>query len=158
MGELKPCPFCGSDKVEITESKYEGVSEPQYYAYCPICGTTSSEYETRGAVIRVWKDRPLESALSARVAELEGALDKLATKSAVAMIKELDTDNARLRSLNAELKLDAERLAENHAAMIDGIFYCVHCGSDDVHIGVIKHEKDCIVELHRLLMARIEEK
>jgi len=79
----------------------------------------------------------------------------------------LYAENESLRSLTAELKEDAERLAERFIVVqLDGagkpFFYCGECNhltrttSDDLN--TLVHSPDCPVELHRLLMARIEEK
>lgn len=58
MSELKACPFCGKSRIRETNSLFPGLGE------CQNCG----------AVAGRWQSRPLEDALTARIAELEGAL------------------------------------------------------------------------------------
>ena len=58
MSELKLCPFCGKSRIRETNSLFPGLGE------CQNCG----------AVAGRWQSRPLEDALTARIAELEGAL------------------------------------------------------------------------------------
>lgn len=52
MEKLKPCPFCGSNAVEILP--YEDVL---YYAECRRCFTTSAVKRTREQAIALWNMR-----------------------------------------------------------------------------------------------------
>jgi Lar family restriction alleviation protein len=40
--ELKPCPFCGSDKVDTAGSAYYG----DWYVLCPACGAAGPAERT----------------------------------------------------------------------------------------------------------------
>jgi len=63
--ELKPCPFCG-EPVEFNKFAEKVV--------CEDCGATIySDY---------WNTRPIEDALNARIAELEGKIDQLTAHDA----------------------------------------------------------------------------
>jgi len=59
--ELRPCPFCGGTKI-CTE---KGIN----LNYCDNCSAESN--------IEHWNTRPIEDALQARIAELEGEVDIL---------------------------------------------------------------------------------
>ena len=59
--ELRPCPFCGGTKI-CTE---KGIN----LNYCDNCSAESN--------IEHWNIRPIEDALNARIAELEGKLAEL---------------------------------------------------------------------------------
>jgi len=61
MSTLKPCPFCGGTKI-CTEKSIN-------LNYCDNCSAESN--------IEHWNTRPIEDALNARIAELEGLVDKL---------------------------------------------------------------------------------
>ena len=62
---LKPCPFCG-EPVEFNKFAEKVV--------CEDCGATIySDY---------WNTRPIEDALNARIAELEGKIDQLTAHDA----------------------------------------------------------------------------
>ena len=60
MSELKPCPFCGSSRVE---SSYKTDDE----LFCNDCSSFSA----------IWNTRPIEDALNVRIAELEAMVDRL---------------------------------------------------------------------------------
>ena len=65
MSDLKPCPFCG-EPVEFNKFAEKVV--------CEDCGATIySDY---------WNTRPIEDALNARIAELEGKIDQLTAHDA----------------------------------------------------------------------------
>ena len=61
MSELKPCPFCGGTNI-CTE---KGIN----LNYCDSCSAEAN--------IEHWNNRPIEDALTARIAELEAVVDKL---------------------------------------------------------------------------------
>lgn len=65
MNRLKPCPFCGSDDVEIVRQSLEEDEEHGYNTiYCNHCGAVvqfavcecTRGYETRSAddTVRMW--------------------------------------------------------------------------------------------------------
>ena len=61
MSELKPCPFCGSADIR---------TEPGINLnYCDKCSAEAN--------IEHWNTRPIEDAPNARIAELEGFIDRL---------------------------------------------------------------------------------
>src|SRR5690606_27939346 len=59
--ELRPCPFCGGTKI-CTE---KGIN----LNYCDNCSAESN--------VEHWNTRPIEDALTARIAELEALVDEL---------------------------------------------------------------------------------
>ena len=61
MSELKKCPFCGGTKI-CTE---KGIN----LNYCDNCSAESN--------VEHWNTRPIEDALTARIAELEAENDRL---------------------------------------------------------------------------------
>jgi hypothetical protein len=65
MSEIKACPFCGGAKI-CTE---KGIN----INYCDNCSAESN--------IEQWNTRPIEDALNARIAELEGKIDQLTAHS-----------------------------------------------------------------------------
>lgn len=152
MSELKPCPFCGKlAKLTSIRIPFDSGSQPKV-AQCE-CGVFLNA--------KRWNIRPIESALSARVAELEKDL----SDSTAQLILDDEVVNS-LRSLTAELKADAERLAEKWVSIDDDYdsgYCCQHCAeealpSDDGSGFQCEHSPDCVMLSHRLLMARIEEK
>ena len=62
MSELKPCPFCGGRHIETAENLD--------LVYCFDCGASAKSIVDRNT-------RPIEDALNARIAELEGLVDRL---------------------------------------------------------------------------------
>jgi hypothetical protein len=72
MSELKPCPFCGGDSVTL--QSLGGHTR----AGCVDCGAevTRPMGLYRNAMIE-WNTRPIEDELTARIAELEGFIDRL---------------------------------------------------------------------------------
>ena len=61
--ELRPCPFCGGRHIETAENLD--------LVYCFDCG---AEMHTD---LGEWNKRPIEDALTTRIAELEGLVDRL---------------------------------------------------------------------------------
>ena len=51
MNELKPCPFCGAEKAEYTESI------AGYWVECPSCGARTKTGCTLGAAMALWNRR-----------------------------------------------------------------------------------------------------
>ena len=71
MSELKPCPFCGSTRQELTYSLSIN-TERTYYGngiICANCRVCVPEDE--------WDTRPIEDALQSRIDKLEEALAKV---------------------------------------------------------------------------------
>ena len=63
--KLKPCPFCGSSRVEIKNNgvfnhAYYGVTENpnlHFYAFCTRCGTRSDVCADEETVMEEWNRR-----------------------------------------------------------------------------------------------------
>jgi len=66
--ELKPCPFCGLDDEIYLEQGYS--LDPNKYPVCRNCASKG----LRDYNIESWNNRPIEDALTARIAELEKQL------------------------------------------------------------------------------------
>ena len=62
MSELKKCPFCGSEAMNLYDDDVEMVG-------CP--NTDCVEFDAPMVNVASWQTRPLEDALKARIAELE---------------------------------------------------------------------------------------
>lgn len=52
--ELQPCPFCGNDDIELTNTGWDG--EHMYTARCDCCGSSQPE-DSLETVVRVWNQR-----------------------------------------------------------------------------------------------------
>ena len=65
MSELKPCPFCGTLPQANTWIFY-GISETRYF-----CPNQECPLSVRTSTLERWNRRPIEDALTARIAELE---------------------------------------------------------------------------------------
>lgn len=57
MAELKPCPFCGSERIETNIIS----DTPQAYLKCRRCGIEQSIYPTEENAIEAWNTRAKES-------------------------------------------------------------------------------------------------
>lgn len=53
MKELKPCPFCGSDRVEVRTDD-EGKS---WYIFCNDCGLMCGYATLEDGVVEAWNRR-----------------------------------------------------------------------------------------------------
>lgn len=72
MSELKPCPFCGSDKLS---NAINGCFEPSIA--CDNCGAYGPNDISKEDAVRMWNLRRPEDALRARIAELEARITEL---------------------------------------------------------------------------------
>lgn len=63
--KLKPCPFCGTPPQANTWVFY-GISETRYF-----CPNQECPLSVRTSTLERWNRRPIEDALTARIAELE---------------------------------------------------------------------------------------
>jgi Lar family restriction alleviation protein len=70
MGEVKPCPFCGSDDLHAFD---HNDGEPSFGFQCARCWMTSSQRGTREEVVTAWNTRTPSEAV------LVEALEKLLT-------------------------------------------------------------------------------
>jgi Lar family restriction alleviation protein len=68
MRELKPCPFCGG---EAAYTQILGNYGRPHEVYCSTCDGGITEGRSKDGVIHNWNNRPIEDALTARIAELE---------------------------------------------------------------------------------------
>jgi len=74
MSELKPCPFCGSPAYSYHDNciDFAGVK-------CDLGGCVCADILITE---NNWNTRPIEDALNARIAELEGKIDQLTAHDA----------------------------------------------------------------------------
>ena len=74
MSELKPCPFCGSPAYSYHDNciDFAGVK-------CDLGGCVCADILITE---NNWNNRPIEDALNARIAELEGKIDQLTAHDA----------------------------------------------------------------------------
>ena len=63
--ELRPCPFCGGEAHECLDNHFDCLNPG-----CPMAGARAIPLEN-------WNTRPIEDALTARIAELEGFINQL---------------------------------------------------------------------------------
>ena len=73
MSELKPCPFCGSPAYSYHDNciDFAGVK-------CDLGGCVCADILITE---NNWNTRPIEDALNARIAELEGEIERLTAHS-----------------------------------------------------------------------------
>ena len=55
MDELKPCPFCGSDRIEIDDLGYQ--ETPCWFVACNNCGAEISGFLYLSRAIEAWNRR-----------------------------------------------------------------------------------------------------
>ena len=100
--ELRPCPFCGGTKI-CTE---KGIN----LNYCDNCSAESN--------VEHWNTRPIEDALTTRIAELEAEIDirkdQLREAENILIDKNLQIDSLyeegyKLQQRIAELEAESER-------------------------------------------------
>ena len=73
MSELKPCPFCGN----------EPHIDANYHLFScqnKDCIADATNYEATMGFFEQWNTRPIEDALTARIAELEAEVSRLLTE------------------------------------------------------------------------------
>ena len=90
MSELKPCPFCGGSNVK---------DEPALQVV--ICMDCGAEKDTD---LGEWNTRPIEDALTARIAELELRLDVYNGNMYDVVVDENAKANKRIAELEAEIE------------------------------------------------------
>ena len=71
--ELEPCPFCGEIEEEIVDAT-RVLGAWRLIHRCRAVGPLELGSSDRSRVVTTWNRRPIESALRARVAELESKL------------------------------------------------------------------------------------
>ena len=86
MSELKKCPFCGCTKINLKRETYDSSTVKTVYYLCNQCEAQSEYVDVEDEIClpdsvletqEKWNTRPLEDALTARIAELEEAGRKL---------------------------------------------------------------------------------
>lgn len=65
MDELKPCPFCGTKKIELFKSHYG-----YWIIECDCDITTGNHYNDKSAIAE-WNTRYLEDKIKAKIEKLE---------------------------------------------------------------------------------------
>lgn len=57
MTELKPCPFCGSNNIDILDTSSINHLNLNYFARCKSCGSTSKIFQERSDAENAWNRR-----------------------------------------------------------------------------------------------------
>lgn len=55
--ELKPCPFCGNDNLEVYDYALPGDPRPKCSVNCEICMTVGPQEPTEQEAISAWNRR-----------------------------------------------------------------------------------------------------
>lgn len=73
MDELKPCPFCGSNRIiEDTATDNTGaIPMTVWFVKCAVCGSFKNSISNHSRAMKRWNTRPIEDALKAEVERLE---------------------------------------------------------------------------------------
>ena len=113
MSELKACPFCG-------QVAYKDFNEVRHLnSQCPAWGFASLE---------TWNTRPVEDALTAKIAELEIDDDETSTdNNKCAWVQDSDPEvfpNLWRAGCGYSFWLDADKPSDNHMK------YCCYCGKE----------------------------
>lgn len=66
--ELKPCPFCGSENIEVEDDNFGTTFSSVWLVECLTCGVRSATDERESSAIKGWNARPIEDALRAELA------------------------------------------------------------------------------------------
>ncbi len=63
MSDLKPCPFCGKQKLSIKTVTKKFADGPcvYYFVECDSCGGRSGEYQKKEHAITMWEARTIPS-------------------------------------------------------------------------------------------------
>ena len=87
--EIKPCPFCGSEDVEVFPNY------GHYFAACCDCGSEGPNKERKEEAIRKWNQRPYDydmPAIVKKVQRLEAAINQAIT-DCVSLLSWIDDDD-----------------------------------------------------------------
>jgi len=56
--KLKPCPFCGSEKIELCADRIQGPNSGKSYAVeCQTCYCKTAYYGTKDYAVMYWNKR-----------------------------------------------------------------------------------------------------
>lgn len=94
MDKLKPCPCCGSERVDTLKGNWMESDKPFSKVWCKSCQLRTWCEPTRKGAIAVWNARAADTELAA----------------AKARIAELEADNEHLLAVNAGLQKKLEGL------------------------------------------------
>ena len=98
--EIKPCPFCGSEDVEVF-SNYG-----RYFVTCCDCGSEGPNKEGKEEAIKGWNQRPYDFDMPAIVKKVQW-LEKENEKLRMALIDYADPNNWSIDEIVAiDLGLD----------------------------------------------------
>ena len=79
MSKLKPCPFCG-EKATLDYSVMP--NRKHWFITCDCCGMMYQDTLSQRKYVKDgWNTRPIEDALTARIAELEAEIERLTVHS-----------------------------------------------------------------------------
>lgn len=108
MDDLKPCPFCGGEDVEILPDGFGnwlvGCVTCEYRIQCVDC--------TKGEAIRYWNTRPAEDTLKKEITEQAANYENILCDYRNT-IKEAVEQNDALKAEVERLKAEIERLEED---------------------------------------------
>jgi len=127
MGELKPCPFCGSDDISVTETMFREPLLPEplniiessgFHCTCNECAAETSIEETIEEAIAVWNRRAKQK----RIEELKDALLKLRalirSENMPDMFDVTDDATTELAVECAYLRAEVERLRDGEGSCL----------------------------------------
>lgn len=57
MAELKPCPFCGSEAVGVSETAYGNYANIFFLAHCNSCGCRTKSFRDGDKAVEAWNRR-----------------------------------------------------------------------------------------------------
>ena len=57
MSELKPCPFCGSERVGVAETAYGNYMNIWFFTVCDECGARSKAFRDGDKASDAWNRR-----------------------------------------------------------------------------------------------------
>jgi len=111
--ELKACPFCGGEEMEVLHLKGT-IIHPHYYVKCDDCGST-------GHNVKAWNTRPIEESLQKRIDEMEKVVRygiHLTGGEGISNLNFRETETftnlyIRLRDLNRGLQIVLKKGTEN---------------------------------------------
>lgn len=110
--QIKACPFCGSDKIEIAHSNGAGSAWCNTDDCCIGFVDTKSPY--CDDVISKWNHRPIEDKLQARVKELEVVVKAEIESNCRLSARELEQE-IKIKKLEADYKLSLEHHEKKNA-------------------------------------------